>query len=96
MPVGEHGGVVGLVRHRDTEVMGQVVEHCAVGDVATLFEQGIAQGERRSALRLMEAKFGPLSTNVKQRIEALSANDLARLQIDLLKAQSLEELRLND
>ena len=50
-------------------------------------ERGIEQGERRSALRLMEAKFGPLSAEVKQQVEALSPEALARLQLDLLKAQ---------
>ena len=59
-------------------------------------EQGIEQGERRSALRLMEAKFGPLTDKVKQRVEDLSSNALAQLQLDLLSAQSLDELRLDD
>ena len=59
-------------------------------------ERGIEQGERRSALRLMEAKFGPLSAKVKQQVEALSPDALAQLQLDLLKAQALEELRLED
>ena len=59
-------------------------------------ERGIAQGERRSALRLMEAKFGPLSASVKQRVEALSLEALARIQLDLLNARALEELRLDD
>jgi hypothetical protein len=59
-------------------------------------ERGIEQGERRSALRQMEAKFGPLSPAVKQRVEALSPEALAQLQLDLLKAQALEELRLDD
>jgi Domain of unknown function (DUF4351) len=59
-------------------------------------ERGIEQGERRSALRLMEAKFGPLSPEVKQQVEALSPDALARLQIDLLTAESLHELRLDD
>jgi Domain of unknown function (DUF4351) len=57
-------------------------------------ERGIEQGERRSALRQMEAKFGPLSAEVKQRVEALSPEGVARLQLDLLEAQALEELRL--
>jgi Domain of unknown function (DUF4351) len=57
-------------------------------------ERGIEQGERRAALRLMEAKFGPLSAEVKQRVEALSPEALAQLQLDLLRAQALEELRL--
>jgi hypothetical protein len=59
-------------------------------------ERGIEQGERRSALRLMEAKFGPLTPEVKQQVEALSPEALAQLQLDLLTAQSLEELRLSE
>ncbi len=59
-------------------------------------ERGIEQGERRSALRLMEAKFGPLPAKVKQRFEALSLDTLARIQLDLLTVQTLEELRLDD
>jgi hypothetical protein len=59
-------------------------------------ERGIEQGERRLTLRLLEAKFGPLSHKVLQQFEALSLDALAQLQIDLLKAQSLEELRLED
>jgi hypothetical protein len=59
-------------------------------------ERGILQGERRSALRQLEAKFGPLSPDVKQRVEALSPEGLAQLQIDLLKPLSLKELRLQD
>jgi hypothetical protein len=62
----------------------------------TTYERGILQGERRSALRQLEAKFGPLSGEVKQRVEALSPEGLAQLQLDLLKAQSLKELRLED
>jgi hypothetical protein len=58
-------------------------------------ERGIEQGERRSALRLLEAKFGPLPLNVKQQVETLTLHALAQLQLDLLRAQSLEELRLD-
>jgi hypothetical protein len=62
----------------------------------TTYERGIEQGERRSALRQMEAKFGPLTPEVRQKVEALSPEALAKLQLDLLKAQTLEELRLDD
>ncbi len=58
-------------------------------------EQGMVQGERRSALRQMEAKFGPLSPQVKQQVEALSEEALAQLQITLLAAQTLDELHLD-
>jgi hypothetical protein len=68
--------------------------------IARGIEQGIArgieQGERQSALRLMEAKFGPLTPKVRQKVEALLPEVLAQLQLDLLKVQSLEELRLDD
>jgi hypothetical protein len=59
-------------------------------------ERGIEQGERRLTLRLMEARFGPLSPTVEQKVEALSPEALTRLQLDLLKAQTLEELHLDD
>ena len=59
-------------------------------------EEGIEQGERRAALRIMEKKFGPLSAEIKRRVEALSPEALARLQLDLLDAHTLEELRLDD
>jgi hypothetical protein len=59
-------------------------------------ERGILEGERRSALRQLEAKFGPLSPEVKQRVEALSSEGLARLQLDLLQPRSLQELGLAD
>jgi hypothetical protein len=62
----------------------------------TTYERGIEQGERRLTLRLMQAKFGPLTPGVKQQVEALSPEALAQLQLDLLTAQSLEELRLSD
>jgi hypothetical protein len=57
-------------------------------------EHGILLGERRSALRMLEAKFGPLSPEVKQRVEALQLEGVVQLQLDLLTAQSLKELRL--
>ena len=62
----------------------------------TTYERGIEQGERRSALRLMEARFGPLSAEVKRQVEALSGEALAQLQIDLLGARTLQELGLAD
>jgi hypothetical protein len=57
-------------------------------------ERGIIEGERQSALRLMEAKFGPLSLNVKQQVQLLSREALVQLQLDFLRAQTLEELGL--
>jgi hypothetical protein len=62
----------------------------------TTYERGILQGQRQTALLLLEAKFGPLSPAVKQRVEALAPEQLHQLLLDLVKAQSLEELHLVD
>ncbi len=43
----------------------------------------------------MEAKFGTLSPEVQEQLEALSPEALALLQLDLLKAQAVEELGLD-
>jgi hypothetical protein len=59
-------------------------------------EEGILQGEKRSTLRQLEAKFGPLPPEVVGRVEALSSEWLAQLQVALLKAQSLKELQLQE
>ena len=57
---------------------------------------GRTRCERRLTQRLMEARFGPLTPKLKQQVEALSPEALAQLQLNLLKAQALEELRLDD
>ncbi len=62
----------------------------------TTYERGIVQGERQLALSQLAAKFGPLSKEVKQRIEALSPEQLRQLALDLLKAESLRDLHLVD
>jgi hypothetical protein len=62
----------------------------------TTYERGMIQGERRFALRTLEAKFGPLTPEVRQRVEALSPEDLQQLALDLIKAESLKELRLEE
>jgi hypothetical protein len=47
-------------------------------------------------MQLLEAKFGRLSADVKQRVEALSPEQLDQLVLDLIKSQSLKELDLED
>jgi hypothetical protein len=59
-------------------------------------ERGLLQGERRATLRILEARFGPLSPVVKQRGEGLSREALAQLPVDLARAQSLKELHRED
>jgi hypothetical protein len=62
----------------------------------TTYERGRIEERRQTALLQLEAKFGPLSEAVRQRLEALSPDQLRQLTLDLLKAQSLKELRLED
>jgi hypothetical protein len=78
--------------------------------MTTTYERGILQGRqegreegqregqlmerRENALLLLEAKFGALSPEFKQRVEAMSAERLRQLLLDLVKAQTLEELHL--
>jgi hypothetical protein len=62
----------------------------------TTYERGIIQGQRQTALLLLEAKFGPLAPEVKQRLEALPPEQLKPFLLDLIKAQSLNELHLQD
>jgi hypothetical protein len=62
----------------------------------TTYERGIIQGRREAALLLLEAKFGSLGPEAKQRLEALPPEQLPQLVLDIAKAQSLKELHLQD
>jgi hypothetical protein len=62
----------------------------------TTYERGRIEGRRESALVLLEARFGPLSPEVKQRVAALSPEQLWQLLLDFLRCQSLKELHLED
>ena len=66
----------------------------------TTFEKGVQaglqQGQRTTVQKLLEARFGPLSPGAQQRLESLSLEKLEALTLPLLKAQSLQELGLED
>jgi hypothetical protein len=62
----------------------------------TTFERGRIEERREIASLQLQARFGPLSAEVKQRLDALSPEELRQLLLDLLKSQSLEELHLDD
>jgi hypothetical protein len=47
-------------------------------------------------LLLLDAKLGPLTAEVMQRVEALSPEQLHQLAVDRAKSQSLKELHLED
>jgi hypothetical protein len=62
----------------------------------TSFEKGLQQGQRTTLQKLLEARFGALSPNVRERLDSLSPERLEALTLELLKARSLQELGLED
>jgi Domain of unknown function (DUF4351) len=62
----------------------------------TTYERGMIEGQRQMVLLQLEAKFGPLPAEVRQRVEALSPQQLRQLLLDFVKAQSLSELHLDN
>jgi hypothetical protein len=64
--------------------------------VQTGLQQGLQQGRRTTLQKQLEARFGPLSPGAQQRLESLSPDRLDALTLELLKAQSLQELGLED
>jgi hypothetical protein len=62
----------------------------------TSYERGRIEERRRTALRLLGAKFGPLLPAINQRVEGLSPDQLDQLLLDLLKSPSLKDLGLQD
>jgi len=58
-------------------------------------ESGVETGVRQTLLRLLGARFGPLSDDVRQRVEAIhSIERLNQIAEHLLVARSLEEMDL--
>jgi hypothetical protein len=66
----------------------------------TYYDRGKLQGERdalhRTATRLLDDRFGPLSAPVKERLAAMDIAQLDQLLAALLRAQSLKDLGLED
>jgi hypothetical protein len=65
----------------------------------TTFEKGVQQGMqgwRRSLKKQLEARLGPLSSHVEERLQSLSPEELEGLSLALLQATSFKELGLED
>jgi hypothetical protein len=66
----------------------------------TTFEKGVQaglqQGWRTALRKMLDARFGPLGASAQQRLDSLSPEGLEALAEALLKAQSLQELGLED
>jgi flagellar biosynthesis/type III secretory pathway protein FliH len=59
-------------------------------------QQGLQQGQRTVLQKQLEARFGPLGPSAQQRLESLNPERLEALTLALLKAQSLQDLGLED
>jgi hypothetical protein len=66
----------------------------------TTFEKGVQaglqQGRRTTLRKLLEGRFGPLRPDAQQRLDSLNTEGLEALTLALLKAQSLQDLGLED
>ena len=59
-------------------------------------EQGIVIGERRTLLRQMNQKFGPVPEAIVARIQSISdVAELERLSDQILQATTVEEMGLS-
>ncbi len=59
-------------------------------------EQGVQQGLRTAVASMLEARFGPLSPGVRDRLEHLGPDRLEALPREALAASSLRELGLEE
>jgi Domain of unknown function (DUF4351) len=58
--------------------------------------EGKAEGQREMTLFLLNERFGPLKSEIQQRIALLNFEQLQQLGSKLLKASSLKELNLEE
>ena len=57
--------------------------------------QGVEQGVRQTLLRLLGARFGPLTEDIRRRVEGIrSVERLNEMAEQILVARSLEEMGL--
>jgi hypothetical protein len=61
----------------------------------TWYEKGQEQGRRAALLEQLEEKFGPLSQEVREKVQQMTWDRLVPLTTAVLRAQSLQELGLD-
>jgi hypothetical protein len=62
----------------------------------TMIEKGIEKERREATREQVEERFGPLSECAQQRLQSLSMDQLRSLRKELLHADSLKGLSLED
>ncbi len=77
---------------QEDEAMAGMIEQSRQQGLEQGREQGLQQGEASVLIRLMERKFGSLTTDQRQRIEAADADTLLAWSERILTASSAEEV----
>jgi hypothetical protein len=85
----ELGALLRTERYQGAQAMAQTTFEKGV-------QAGLQQGWRTALQKLLESRFGPLSPSAQRRLESLSTERLEGLILAQLKAQSLQELDLED
>lgn len=62
----------------------------------TWYEKGMMEGQRRTLLKLVEKRFGPLNEARRSRLLSFSNEQLEKLEQVIFLAQSLADLDLGD
>ncbi len=62
----------------------------------TTYEKGVYQGRLATVIDQLQDRFGPLSPEVMDRLKGLPMDRLAELGRALMRAESLQELGLED
>jgi hypothetical protein len=89
-------GLVALLQtERYREVQAMAMTPFEKGVQAGL-QQGLHQGWRTAVQKLLESRSGPLSSGAQERLEDVGPERLEALTLELLNAQSLRGLRLED
>jgi flagellar biosynthesis/type III secretory pathway protein FliH len=89
----ELGALLQTERYREVQAMAMTTFEKGV---QTGLQQGLQQGQRTTLRKLLEARFGPLSPGAEARLQGLSSERLEALTLELLNAQALQELGLED
>jgi hypothetical protein len=89
----ELGALLRTERYREAQAMAMTTFEKGV---QTGLQQGLQEGQPTTLRKQLESRFGPLSSRAQERIEGLGPERLEALTLELLNAQSLQELGLED
>ncbi len=95
----DFGGIINLEGLEQMPIILELDEHTIYGPkhrrlMAEEAARSIAEGERRLLTAQLTRRFGPLSRDVTERLESMSADQLEALSLRILDAHTLEDLFL--